>query len=71
MQALQHERDLVLGEFDAALAAYDKAVNADPPPSPREVASMYQQATLVTTIVGGRSLATRLDRIFSGDAKRS
>jgi len=65
--ATEGEARLVLGEFDAAVDGYRAALTSDPCPGPREIDSMYQQATLLVSIVGTRDLAERLDRVFRGD----
>jgi hypothetical protein len=67
--ATEGEARLVLGEFDAAVAGYASALATDPAPGPREIASMYQQATLLVSIVGDETLANRLDALFRGGAR--
>lgn len=63
--ATQGEASLILEDTAAALDYYQQAVNLKPSPEPRELQSMYDQAT---TIVKLKSLQfePELDRIFRG-----
>jgi hypothetical protein len=64
--ATEGEAHLLLGEIDAAMAGYQRAV--DSKPSPRELDSMYQQAVRVASLTGNESAADRIETIFRGGA---
>jgi tetratricopeptide (TPR) repeat protein len=62
--ATEGESHLMLGETDAALESYQKAVDMDPAQWQRD--SMYQQAMLVVGLLGKKTTAALLDSIFEG-----
>jgi tetratricopeptide (TPR) repeat protein len=64
--ATEGEARLILGEFDDAVEGYRRALSSDPPPEPREIDSMYHQATLLLAKVGTQRLAERLEAVFRG-----
>jgi pimeloyl-ACP methyl ester carboxylesterase len=60
--ATQGEASLILGNDDAAIAAYGKAI--DTAPAAREIESMYQQAVWIADLRRDRLLAEKLEGVF-------
>jgi len=63
--ATEGEAHLLLRETDTAIACYERAINATPAPSPRELDSMYKQAIRVASILGDESAGNRLVKVFN------
>lgn len=57
----------MLRDAATAVERYRSALAADPRPGPREICSMYQQATLLASIVGTEHDALELDMVFRGE----
>jgi pimeloyl-ACP methyl ester carboxylesterase/predicted negative regulator of RcsB-dependent stress response len=64
--ATEGEVRLHQGKTDAALDKYQQAVNVRPPPTPRELASMYEQAVVVARHTDNVSAEEGLESIFRG-----
>ena len=61
-KATQGEASLILGNDDAAVSAYGRAIDAGP--TVREIESMYQQAMWIADLRRDRPLAEKLEGVF-------
>lgn len=63
--AAEGEAFLLMNRRREALDCYRSALHCDPLPSPREISSMYQQATLILGLTGSRQTCRELEKLFS------
>ena len=66
-RATEGEAAIILGDDEAALTAYRQALELTP--SPREIDSMYQQASFEVDLADDMTLARKLQALFLDRAR--
>lgn len=64
--ATRGEAHLILGDADAALEGYERALALEP--GPRQIESMFTQSVRVAELLGDRAAGRRLEALFRGPA---
>ena len=68
-RSTEGEAAIILGDDEAALTSYRQALELAP--APREIDSMYRQASFELDLAGDMTLARQLHELFLGHAQRN